>query len=84
MDLQDGPLCRKRRTFLCELSDCDHGLHTLRNVNKLLLVIAERVNVRKRTPIMEWQIVQACSRLGLVLKLELGSSCAQMLIACVA
>lgn len=44
-------LAEAQRAFLCDLSERGHSLLTLRNVNKLLLVIAERVNVRKRMPI---------------------------------
>lgn len=43
----------ERRTFLCDLSERGHGLRTLQDVNKLLLVIAEQVNVRQPMPITE-------------------------------
>jgi integrase/recombinase XerD len=54
-----GRFAEERRTFLCDLWERGHGLHTLRRVNRLLLVIAERVNVRERMPITEAQIVRA-------------------------
>lgn len=54
-----GRFAEERRTFLCHLKERGHGWHTLRNVNKFLLVIAERVNVRQQTPITELQIVRA-------------------------
>jgi hypothetical protein len=54
-----GRFAEERRTFLCDLKERGHGWHTLRNVNKFLLVIAERVNVRQQTPITELQIVRA-------------------------
>ena len=54
-----GRFAEERRTFLCDLRDRGHDVRTLRHVNKLLLVIAERVNVRQRMPITEVQIVRA-------------------------
>jgi hypothetical protein len=48
-----GRFAEERRAFLCDLRDRGHGLHKLRYVNRLLLAIAERVNVRQRVPIME-------------------------------
>ena len=54
-----GRFAEERRTFLCDLIERGHGWHTLRQTNKFLLVIAERVNVRQRLPITEWQIVRA-------------------------
>ena len=54
-----GRFAEERRTFLCDLRDRGYGLHTLRNVNRLLLVIGERVNVRQRMPITEVQIARA-------------------------
>ena len=41
-----GRFAEERRAFLCDLSRGGRSLLTLRNVNKLLLVIAERVNIR--------------------------------------
>ena len=41
-----GRFAAERRAFLCDLSRGGRSLLTLRNVNKLLLVIAERVNIR--------------------------------------
>jgi hypothetical protein len=38
-----GRFAEERRAFLCDLSRGGRSLLTLRNVNKLLLVIAERV-----------------------------------------
>lgn len=54
-----GRFAEERRTFLCDLGERGHGLHTLRHVNRLLLAIAERVNVRQGMPITEVQIVRA-------------------------
>jgi hypothetical protein len=54
-----GCFAEQRRAFFCELSKEGRSLLTLRNLNKLLLVIAERVNIRQRTPITERQIVRA-------------------------
>ena len=56
-----GRFAEERRAFLCEMSKGGRSLLTLRNVNKLLLVIAERVNMRQRTPITERQIVRAAN-----------------------
>lgn len=56
-----GRFAEERRAFLCDLSRGGRSLLTLRNVNKLLLVIAERVNIRQRTPITERQIVRAAN-----------------------
>jgi site-specific recombinase XerD len=54
-----GRFAKERRTFLCDLRDRGHGFHTLRYVNRLLLNIAERVNVREERPITEAQITRA-------------------------
>jgi len=54
-----GRFAEERRTFLSHLNERGHGSHTLRQINKFLLVIAERVNVRQRMPITERQIVGA-------------------------
>jgi site-specific recombinase XerD len=54
-----GRFAEERRAFLCDLNERGYGFRTLRNVNKFLLVIAERVNVRQRMPITELQIVRA-------------------------
>jgi len=56
-----GRFAEERRAFLCNLGKGGRSLLTLRNVSKLLLVIAERVNVRQRTPITERQIVRAAN-----------------------
>lgn len=56
-----GRFAEERRAFLCDLNECGYGFHTLRNINKFLLVIAERVNVRQRMPITERQIVRAAN-----------------------
>ena len=56
-----GRFAEERRAFLCDLSERGRGWHTLRETNKFLLVIAERVNVRQRTPITERQIVRAAN-----------------------
>ena len=56
-----GRFAEERRAFLCEMSKGGRSLLTLRNVNKLLLVIAERVNIRQRNPITERQIVRAAN-----------------------
>ena len=42
-----GRFADERRAYLCDLSRGGRSLLTLRNVNKLLLVIAERVNIRQ-------------------------------------
>jgi hypothetical protein len=54
-----GRFAEERRAFLCDLNERGYGFRTLRNINKFLLVIAERVNVRQRMPITERQIVGA-------------------------
>ena len=54
-----GRFADERRAFLCDLSKGGRSLLTLRNINRLLLVIAERVNIRQPTPITERQIVRA-------------------------
>jgi site-specific recombinase XerD len=54
-----GRFAEERRAFICDLNERGYGFRTLRNINKFLLVIAERVNVRQRMPITERQIVQA-------------------------
>jgi integrase/recombinase XerD len=54
-----GRFAEERRAFLCDLNERGYGLHTLRQINKFLLVIAERVNVRQRMPITERQVVRA-------------------------
>lgn len=54
-----GRFAEERRAFLCDLNEQGHSLHTLRNVNKFLLAIAERVNVRRPTEVAEVQIVRA-------------------------
>lgn len=54
-----GRFAEERRVFLCDLSKRGHSLLTLRNVNRLLLVIAECVNIGQRTQITERQIVRA-------------------------
>ena len=38
-----GCFAEDRSTFLCHLNERGHGLHTLRQINKFSLVIAERV-----------------------------------------
>ena len=42
-----GRFAEERRAFLCDLNEKGHSMQTLRNVNRFLLVIAERVNVRQ-------------------------------------
>jgi integrase len=54
-----GRFAEERCSFLCYLSSRGHSRLTLQNVNRLLLVIAERVNVRQRKPITERQIARA-------------------------
>ena len=54
-----GRFAEERRAFLCDLNKQGHSLRTLRSVNKLLLAIAERVNVRQAGEITEAQIVRA-------------------------
>jgi len=52
----------ERRAFLCDLNERGHSLRTLRNVNELLLAIAERVNVRQAREITETR--RSSERLG--------------------
>jgi hypothetical protein len=55
-----GRFAEERRTFLCDMVEHGRsGWHTLRQTNRLLLAVAERVNVRQRTPVTERQIAQA-------------------------
>lgn len=55
-----GRFAEERRTFLCDLVERGrNGWYTLRQTNRLLLAIAERLNVRQRMPVTERQIVQA-------------------------
>lgn len=54
-----GRFAEERRAFLCDLNEQGHSVRTLRNINRLLLAIAERVNVRRATEITEVQIVRA-------------------------
>jgi integrase/recombinase XerD len=54
-----GRFAEERRTFLCHLNEEGRSPHTLRNINKLLLAIAERVNVRRPGEITEAQIIRA-------------------------
>ena len=56
-----GRFAEERRAFLCHLNELGHGWYTLRQFNKFLLVIAERINVRQRLPITERQIVRAAN-----------------------
>jgi site-specific recombinase XerD len=65
-----GRFAEERRAFLCELNREGRSLLTLRNVNRLLLAVAERVNIRQRAPITERQIARAA-------KDWVESSCAQ-------
>jgi integrase/recombinase XerD len=54
-----GRFAPERRAFLCHLNEQGHSLRTLRNINKLLLAVAEWVNVRKSGEITEAQISRA-------------------------
>jgi hypothetical protein len=54
-----GRFAEERRVFLSDLNEQGHSMHTLRNVNRFLLGIAERINVRRPTEIAEVQIVRA-------------------------
>jgi integrase/recombinase XerD len=54
-----GRFAEERRAFLSEMNERGHSLRTLRNVNRFLLAIAERVNVRRPTEVAEVQIVRA-------------------------
>lgn len=54
-----GRFAPERRAFLSHLNAQGHSLRTLRNINKLLLAVAERVNVRKAGEITEAQISRA-------------------------
>lgn len=52
-----GRFAEERRAYLIDLNKQGHSTQTLRNVNKFLLAIAERVNVRRSTEVTEVQIV---------------------------
>jgi integrase/recombinase XerD len=55
-----GRFAEERHTFLCDMVEHGRsGWHTLRQTNRLLLAVAERVNVRQRTPVTGRQIAQA-------------------------
>lgn len=54
-----GRFAEERRAYLIDLNKQGHSTQTLRNVNKFLLAIAERVNVRRSTEVTEVQIVRA-------------------------
>jgi integrase/recombinase XerD len=54
-----GRFAEERRAFLCDLNEQGHSTQTLRNVNRFLLAIAERVNVRQSVQVSEVQIVRA-------------------------
>ena len=57
-----GRFAEERRAFLADLNERGHSLRTVRNVNKLLLAIAERVNVRQSRGITDAQIIRAARR----------------------
>lgn len=57
-----GRFAEERRAFLCDLGDHGHGFYKLRYVNRVLLAIAERVNVRQGVSITEVQIDLTGSR----------------------
>jgi len=54
-----GRFAEERRAFLCDLKEQGHSMQTLRNVNRILLAVAERVNVRQSIQVSEVQIVRA-------------------------
>ena len=55
-----GRFAEERRRFLSDLVERGrNGWYTLRQTNRLLLAIAEQLNVRQRMPITEQQIVRA-------------------------
>jgi integrase/recombinase XerD len=55
-----GRFAEERRRFLCDLMDRGHdGWHALRQTNRLLLAVAEQLNVRQRMAFTEQQIVRA-------------------------
>lgn len=54
-----GRFASERQAFLCHLSEQDHSLSGLRNINKLLLAVAERVNLRKAGEITEAPTLRA-------------------------
>jgi hypothetical protein len=56
-----GRFAEERLSFLCHLVERGYGYYTLRYANRLLLAIAERVNVRQRVPITEIQIRRAAN-----------------------
>jgi len=56
-----GRFAQERRAYLCALNERGHSSSTLREVNRFLLAIAERVNVRQRMPITNLQIVRAAN-----------------------
>ena len=57
-----GRFAEERRAFLAHLNERGHSLRTVRNANKLLLAIAERVNVRQAGEITDAQIIRAARR----------------------
>jgi len=55
-----GRFAEERRRFLCDLVERGrNGWYMLRQTNRLLLAIAERLNVRQRMPVTEQQIERA-------------------------
>ena len=64
-----GRFAEERRAFLCDLNKRGHSLRTLRYVNRLLLAIAEQVNVRQAREVTEAQIVRTAEK-------WVGKSCA--------
>jgi integrase/recombinase XerD len=64
-----GRFAEERCAFLCDLNERGHSYHTLRNVNRILLAVAERINVRQRMPITSAQIARAANN-------WIGKSCA--------
>jgi site-specific recombinase XerD len=64
-----GRFAEEQRAFLCDLNEQGHSMQTLRNGNRFLLAIAERVNVRQSTEITDVRIARAASN-------WIGNSCA--------
>ena len=54
-----GRFAEERRIFLEEMRARGYGLRALRIVNPILFAVAERVNIRRRGPITESQILRA-------------------------
>jgi site-specific recombinase XerD len=56
-----GRFAQERHAYLCAVKERGHSSSALREVNRFLLAIAERVNVRQRMPITNLQIARAAN-----------------------